>query len=196
MPRVAKAQIIRASWDLFRERGFENTTVDEIIERAGIAKGTFYHHFQGKSSLLGTLSVVLDEKYRELEVDMDPSLTAVEQIRAINLQMFDYIENNIPVELFQAQMASQLNPRGDRSLLDNDRYYFALHRKLVAKGQENGEITRNVSVHDIVRYYTMAERSMMYDWCLHQGSQPLVGEPTQIVAQTLDRFVIKEELKS
>ena len=192
MPRVAKAQIIHASWDLFREQGFENTTVDEIIARAGIAKGTFYHHFQGKSSLLGTLSVVLDEKYRELEHNLDPTLSVVEQIKTINREMFDYIEKNIPVELFRAQLSSQLNPRGDRSLLDNERYYFALHRKLVARGQDDGEITRDISVHDIVRYYAMAERSMMYDWCLHQGAQPLVGEPTRIVAGILDRFVIKK----
>ena len=56
MQRDARADIIHASWDLFRDKGFEGTTVDEIIDRAGIAKGTFYHHFQGKSSLLGTLS--------------------------------------------------------------------------------------------------------------------------------------------
>ena len=191
MPREARIAIVHASWELFREKGFEKTTVDEIIERAGIAKGTFYHHFEGKSSLLGTLSDILDDKYRDLEEHLDPTLGAVEQIKTLNREMFGYIEKNIPVELYRALLASQLNPRGDRSLLNQERYYFALHRRLVANGQEDGEITRDISVHDIVRFYAMAERSMMYDWCLHQGAQPLVGEPTRIVAGILDRFVIK-----
>lgn len=191
MQRDARADIIHASWELFRAKGFERTTVDEIIERAGIAKGTFYHHFQGKAMLLGTLSDVLDDKYRELEGELSTDLSIVEQIKTLNVQLFTFIEQNVPVDALRAQLASQLNPRGDRSLMDQERYYFAIHRKLVAEGQDKGEITRSTSVHDIVRFYAMAERSMLYDWCLYQGAQPLVGEPTRIVAGVLDLFVIQ-----
>ncbi|MFT8986742.1 MAG: TetR/AcrR family transcriptional regulator [Bifidobacterium psychraerophilum] len=191
MARDARASIIHAAWDLFRAKGFEKTTVDEIIENAGTAKGTFYRHFQGKSALLGTLSDLFDDKYHELERQLDPDSSVVEQIGWLNVEFFDYIERSVPVELLSALLASQLNPRGDRSLVNQERYYFAIHRKLVARGQEHGEITTDISVHDIVRLYAIEERSMLYDWCLHQGAQPLVGEPTRIVAETLERFVIK-----
>ena len=191
MPRDARSEIIHVSWKLFRERGYDKTTVDEIIAQSRIAKGTFYHHFQGKSALLGTLSDIFDDKYRELEVDLDPEQSVVGQIPALNLAMFRYIEQEIPVELFSALLASQLNPGGDRSLVNQERYYFAIHRKLFAKGQDDGDITRDISVHDMVRLYAMVERSMLYDWCLHQGSQPLVGEPTRIVEELFQRFVIR-----
>lgn len=189
MVRDARSSIIDASWELFKEKGYEKTTIDDIIEKAGIAKGTFYHHFQGKSALLGTLSDVFDEKYRELDATLDPEGTVAEQVRYLNVQMFGWIEQHVPVELLSAQLASQLNERGDRSLVNQDRFYSAIHRRLFARGQESGEITRDYSTHDIVRFYAMAERSMLYDWCLHQGSQPLVGEPTRIVAEVLSRFV-------
>lgn len=191
MVRDARANIIEASWNLFKEKGYEGTTIDDIIAKAGIAKGTFYHHFQGKSALLGTLSDVFDEHYRELDAELDPAGSPVKQIQYLNRRMFGYIEQHIPVDLLSAQLTSQLNERGDRSLVDQDRFYFAIHRKLVAKGQELGEITKDYSTHDIVRLYAMAERSMLYDWCLHQGSQPLVGEPTRIVAMVLSVFVRK-----
>ena len=190
MSRDARSAIIHASWKLFRERGYDKTTVDEIIEKSNVAKGTFYHHFQGKSALLGTLSDIFDDKYRELELDLDPEQSAVEQIPALNWAMFGYIEQEIPVELLSALLASQLNPGGDRSLVNQERYYFAIHRKLFAKGQDDGDISTDISVHDIVRLYAMAERSMLYDWCLHQGSQPLVGEPTRIVEELLQQYVI------
>lgn len=189
MARDARTSIIEASWSLFKEQGYGKTTIDDIIAKAGIAKGTFYHHFQGKSVLLGTLSDVFDEHYRELDATLDPNDSPAEQIRYLNQQMFGYIEQHIPVDLLSAQLASQLNVRGDRSLVDQDRFYFAIHRRLVAKGQEIGEITKDYSTHDIVRLYAMAERSMLYDWCLHQGSQPLVGEPTRIVAAVLSVFI-------
>ena len=191
MSRDARSEIIHASWKLFRARGYDKTTVDEIIAQSNIAKGTFYHHFQGKSALLGTLSDIFDDKYRELEQDLDPAQSVAEQIPALNRAMFGYIEQEIPVELLSALLASQLNPGGDRSLVNQDRYYFGIHRKLIAKGQDDGDITRDVSVHDIVRLYAMAERSMLYDWCLHQASQPLVGEPTRIVEELFQRFVIR-----
>ena len=189
MARDARGSIIDASWELFKEKGFEKTTIDDIIAKAGIAKGTFYHHFQGKSALLGTLSDVFDEQYREMDAELDPEGSVVEQIEYLNRRMFGWIEKHVPVELLSAQLASQLNERGDRSLVNQDRFYFAIHRKLVARGQDRGEITRDYSTHDIVRLYAMAERSMLYDWCLHQGAQPLVGEPTRIVAEVLSRFV-------
>ena len=169
MVRDARANIIEASWNLFKEKGYEGTTIDDIIAKAGIAKGTFYHHFQGKSALLGTLSDVFDEHYRELDAELDPAGSPVEQIQYLNRRMFGYIEQHIPVDLLSAQLTSQLNERGDRSLVDQDRFYFAIHRKLVAKGQELGEITKDYSTHDIVRLYAMAERSMLYDWCLHHA---------------------------
>ncbi|MFT8705325.1 TetR/AcrR family transcriptional regulator [Bifidobacterium aquikefiricola] len=192
MVRDARASIIHAAWSLFRDKGFDKTTIDEIIEKAGTAKGTFYHHFQGKSALLGTLSDLFDDKYHELEHQLDPESSVVAQIKWLNVQFFDYIERSVPVEMLSALLASQLNPRGDRSLVNQKRYYFAIHRKLVSKGQENGEITTDTSAHDIVRLYAITERSMLYDWCLYQGSQPLVGEPTRIVAETLERYVIRQ----
>ncbi|MEZ5333782.1 MAG: TetR/AcrR family transcriptional regulator [Methanolobus sp.] len=44
--------IFEISTRLFKEKGFENTTVDEITKKAGIAKGTFFNYFPTKESLL------------------------------------------------------------------------------------------------------------------------------------------------
>lgn len=47
-----KKRIFEVSGRLFKEKGFENTTVDEITKEAGIAKGTFFNYFPTKESLL------------------------------------------------------------------------------------------------------------------------------------------------
>jgi len=51
-PDERKTQIIEAALMLFRDRGYENTTVSEIIDAAGISKGGFYHHYDSKEQLL------------------------------------------------------------------------------------------------------------------------------------------------
>lgn len=45
-------KIFEVSTRLFKEKGIENTTVDEIVKEAGIGKGTFFNYFPSKNSLL------------------------------------------------------------------------------------------------------------------------------------------------
>lgn len=50
-----RGAIIEAAGTLFVERGVDATTVDEIALSAGVAKGTFYHHFDSKADVVGAL---------------------------------------------------------------------------------------------------------------------------------------------
>ena len=75
--RNTRGRIVSAAWKLFYEQGYEDTTVEEIIELSGTSKGSFYHYFDGKDALLSTLSSLFDEKYEELE----PQLTRFETYR-------------------------------------------------------------------------------------------------------------------
>lgn len=58
----ARERLAAAALDLFEERGYENTTVTEITERAGLTKSAFFRHFANKREVLfdgETLSRVL-----------------------------------------------------------------------------------------------------------------------------------------
>jgi AcrR family transcriptional regulator len=43
--------IVKAAVDLFRDKGYDTTNIDDIVSRAGIGKGTFYQYFKGKEDL-------------------------------------------------------------------------------------------------------------------------------------------------
>lgn len=47
-----KKELIKKAYELFITKGYENTSVDDIIVGAGIAKGTYYYHFEGKQQIL------------------------------------------------------------------------------------------------------------------------------------------------
>ena len=49
--RNTRSRIVTASWELFYEKGYDDTTVDDIVERSGTSKGSFYHYFAGKDEL-------------------------------------------------------------------------------------------------------------------------------------------------
>lgn len=64
--RNTRGRIVSAAWKLFYEQGYEDTTVEEIIELSGTSKGSFYHYFDGKDALLSTLSSLLMRNMRNL----------------------------------------------------------------------------------------------------------------------------------
>ena len=75
--KKTKSKIVSAAWKLFYEQGYEDTTIEEIIEESGTSKGSFYHYFEGKDALLSSLAYMMDEKYEELMEELTPDMTAM-----------------------------------------------------------------------------------------------------------------------
>ena len=170
---ATKSKIVNAAWNLFYENGYENTTVDEIIARSGTSKGSFYHYFNSKDSLLSSLSYVFDEKYKELEPNLTKEQTCFEKLMYLNQEMFKMIENKVDINLLSGLLSTQLVTKGEKNLLDYNRYYYKLIRKIVEEGQNRGEIKSDTSVSEIVKLYAMCERALMYDWCICGGEYSL-----------------------
>ncbi|NJF25802.1 TetR/AcrR family transcriptional regulator [Thermococcus sp. Bubb.Bath] len=55
-PGKTREKIVSTAMELFAEKGFDRTTVDEIVARAGVAKGTFYLYFRSKDDLIKELA--------------------------------------------------------------------------------------------------------------------------------------------
>ena len=180
-----KSRIVEAAWALFYEEGYDATTVEDIVSRSGTSKGSFYHYFEGKDALLGSLSYLFDAKYEELAEEIDGSENALELLLRLNRELFDMIEKRIEVTLLSRLLSSQLMAKGERSLLDRDRFYYKLLRRIVMAGQERGEITSERSAGDIVKLYAMIERAILYDWCLSHGEYSLREYATRMMPEML-----------
>lgn len=48
---ATRASLVKAARELFGEQGYVDTSIDEIVARAGVTKGAVYHHFDGKEGL-------------------------------------------------------------------------------------------------------------------------------------------------
>lgn len=171
--RNTRGKIITAAWDLFYEQGYEDTTIEEIIEKSGTSKGSFYHYFEGKDALLGSLSYIFDEEYERLQNEMDENMNAFDKLLYLNSKLFEMIEDRIDIDLLTRLYSTQLITKGEKHLLDNKRVYYKLLRKIVTDGQKKGELVEEMTVNEIVKLYAMCERSLLYDWCLCNGDYSL-----------------------
>lgn len=168
-----KRKIIAAAWKLFYEQGYEETTVEDIIFESSTSKGSFYHYFDGKDALLGTLSTIFDERYEELALSLDEIEGAFEKLIYLNRELFLTIENSVPIELLASLYSSQLTTRGERHLLDRKRIYYKLLRRIVSEGQSTGELNNTIPTDEIVKIYALCERGLIYDWCICNGEYSL-----------------------
>ncbi len=173
--RNTKGKIINAAWDLFYEQGYEDTTVEEIIEKSGTSKGSFYHYFEGKDALLGSLSYIFDEEYQRLQNSFPEGMTSFEKLLFLNAELFLMIEERIDIDLLTRLYSTQLVTKGEKHLLDNKRLYYKLLRSIVTDGQKNGELSLGMTANEIVKMYAMCERALIYDWCLCNGEYSLTG---------------------
>ena len=186
--RNTKARIVSAAWKLFYEQGYENTTVEDIIFESGTSKGSFYHYFEGKDALLGSLSMLFDEKYEQLREAMDPAMDAAEALLYLNHELFVMIDNSVSLELLARLLSSQLITRGERHLLDRNRTYFKLLHQIVKRGQERGQLRADMTANEIVTAYAMFERALMYDWCLNNGAYTLSKNASVMLPLLLDGY--------
>lgn len=171
--RNTKGKIINAAWDLFYEQGYEDTTIEDIIATSGTSKGSFYHYFEGKDALLGSLSYIFDEEYEKLKDKLTDDMSCFDKLLYLNRELFLVIEDRIDIDLLTRLYSTQLVTKGEKHLLDNKRLYYKLLRKIVTEGQKNGELTDKMTVNEIVKLYAMSERALIYDWCLSGGDYSL-----------------------
>ena len=184
-----KKKIVSAAWRLFYEQGYENTTVDDIVELSGTSKGSFYHYFEGKDALLSSLSILFDEKYEELAAVIDPNLSAYDKLLFLNHELFYMIETSVDIHLLASLYSSQLITKDKKSLSDHKRFYFQWITEILKEGLEHGEFKNTSSAEELMNIYAMYERAMLYDWALFKGKYSLSEYSDKLLPHVLDSFV-------
>ncbi len=186
--RNTKQKIVSAAWKLFYEQGYDDTTVDDIVFESGTSKGSFYHYFEGKDALLGSLNILFDEKYEELEKILDPEMDAIDKLIYMNHELFEMIDSSVSIDLLARLFSSQLITHGEKHLLDRKRAYFKLIKNTVKHGQTKGEIREDITVSQMVNDYAMFERALLYDWCLADGEYSLVRNADRLMPMFLHEY--------
>ncbi len=175
-----KERIFRAAVELFRTKGFEATTVDEITERADVAKGTFFNYFSRKEGVLGYLAEVrMQRAVEEAEAILSELQPAREKILALYLDVASGYDEDRELSWFLLMESIQ------RELAPGEDVHHRWHElaaRVIARGQESGELKAGVD----------PERA---EWVLHSvfmGTLFMWLKCPETVAQRLD---LKTEIR-
>ena len=89
----ARGRLEQAAFTLYAERGFENTTVAEIAERAGVTERTFFRHFTDKREVLFSGAGQFQETLVSAVINASPALAPMEAV-AVGLQAISEVIPN------------------------------------------------------------------------------------------------------
>lgn len=168
-----KDRIIDSAFEIFSEKGYEKTTIAEIIEIAGCSKGGFYHHFNSKEEILEAITNMymkrMQDKYYEMLKQTDQS--TIDLLNNVFETVNTYKKNQIKdwpklknLYMHQDSHAIIRKMADDFEILTKE-IYSELIQKGIAEGLFNigyPEPLAGLWSREVIRIYGMANR-LIYD---------------------------------
>lgn len=167
--RQTRQRLVRAALELWTERGFESgvedTTVEEIVGRAGVTKGTFYFHFARKEEIL------LEMGWETAEIVNDEARRCVDAGRGLEdslLRVIDALTGRIraapPAAVAKSiiefrHVPSSGVPAGARRV-----GFYQGFELLFARAQEVGELPLGIEPSEIARILQALVMDSILDW--------------------------------
>ena len=162
-----KNRIYNSAIELMERDGFENMTIADISEKAGVSVGAFYHYFDSKNDILAEIFHRADEYFSTQVVTSLSKASIPEKI----VEYFDYYAKfNIASGVETTQQL--FNPKIKFFIMEG-RPMLEILKDLIRKGQANGEIRGDMDALELVRYLFIMARGVVFEWSLYDGEYDL-----------------------
>jgi AcrR family transcriptional regulator len=177
-----RQRLIESAWDLFRERGYDHTTVSEITEAADVAKGTFFNYFPTKESIVDRIAVWrIEELGDHILGNSDVPESAVERIKLLMRAMGG--EFSPEQGLVRHIVFARLGHQGRR---ESAHRFSSLLHELVVQGQARGEIRDDVEPGFVAHLLMASFFHHLGRWWHGDGDHPEEARLARVVDVLMD----------
>ncbi|MFB6607235.1 TetR/AcrR family transcriptional regulator [Streptomyces noursei] len=147
-------RLLATATRLFAEQGYDRTSVQEIVDAAGVTKGALYHYFGSKEDLLHEVyGRVLRLQQERLDRFADADAPVEQRLRdAAADVVVTTIENLDDTKIFFRSM-HHLSPEKDKQVRAERRRYHERFRALIEEGQHTGVFSADVPADLVVDYH-------------------------------------------
>ncbi|HAX52737.1 TetR/AcrR family transcriptional regulator [Muricomes intestini] len=185
--RETKERIFLAAKTILRKKGYEELSIKNICEEAGVSNGSFYHHFKTKDDLLSY--------YIEEQPSINPDLldlpgSAEEAKTAIIYVYLNYARycRDLGVEFMSAYYDTKnqaLNPdsRTERP------YPIVTVQTYVERAVQEKIIQLNVGIEEFTTDIRMIVIGNVFEWCLRSGKANFEGNMRRSLGKYLDSTI-------
>jgi AcrR family transcriptional regulator len=179
-------RLFEAAVALIGERGYTGTTVDEIVERAGVAKGTVYYHFKSKAELF---SALLDDGLERLATSFRAATAdtadATAALRALVHAELTYIQQ---YQAFSKLVMSEMwrLDRDWRDAIGKLRvHYGSVLAATIERGMRSGEFRADLDAQLTASALFGIVATAALDWLVFDRERRLADVESQLIALVL-----------
>ena len=182
--RETKEKIFQAAKRILQKKGYEELSIKNICEEAGVSNGSFYHHFKTKDDLLSY--------YIEDQPKIDPDLLElpdnVEGVKAGIIQVYmNYVKycRELGVE-FMSEYYDTKNQALNAAIRMERPYPIITVQKYVEKAEQAGVVSLNVSIEEFTTDIRMIVIGNVFEWCVKHGEADFEGNMSRSLGKYLD----------
>lgn len=159
-----KEKIYATSIKLFKSKGIDNVTIQDIAKAANVSVGSFYNYYKSKNDILNQQFLKADVRFGEFVKNNLKGSTIKEKIKNYMLFYIDFVKNQ-PFDFIKI-----LYNNDNTLFIKEGRAMQTLLDPIIEEGIKIGEINVQMTINEINEYLYQAMRGLIFHWCLHNGS--------------------------
>jgi AcrR family transcriptional regulator len=162
-----RERLFRAALKLFAEKGFSESTVEDITDAADVGKGTFFNYFPSKDHILLAFGEMQLAKLQEaIELARRTNEPMPQFLRALGVRMTQEPTRNPAI--IRALLQAYLSTSPVRKVMINlQTRVHALHTQMIQLGQERGEIRGDLPATEIAHVFRQTIFGTLLIWSLY-----------------------------
>lgn len=191
--KLQREAILTTAWKLFYQKGYEKTTLQDILRETGGSKGKFYYYFSTKAELLLSMYEIFDKTYLETYRSFPEGMPAKEKMIRLQHRIFSFLEQEVGHALLKNLYLTQLEGKTAIDFWSSSRVYRDILREITEQSMKEGTIRSDIPMEEVVDSVIVVERGQFIDWCLQEGSYSLSDRGLRKVAVHLGGYNKKYE---
>ena len=182
---TASDRLAQAAFDLFNERGYEQTTVDDIAERAGLRRATFFRHYRAKEDVIFPDHDLLLDRVRDRLRSTSHGNPVAAAADAVRLVLLHYLDEGDLAKRRYA-LTSTVPALRDREIVSVSRYQ-RLFREYIAERTPDRTRSAALRAELMAAAVAAAHNHVLRRWLRGESADP-VGEVEEAMRQVIGLF--------
>lgn len=182
-----KFKITRVSLELFKTKGFDSVTINDICKSADISVGAFYHHFQSKHE-------IINKSYEQVDLLIKKQFDMLEFTSEVDKILYILSDKSHVIQdlgwIFVSDIYKNILHLEENYTLAPDRLVTVEVKECIERAVKSKELMESTSPEILTSTLLRISRGIMFDWCLHKGKYDLTEMISSDLTMILNNYII------
>ncbi|WP_297421823.1 TetR/AcrR family transcriptional regulator [Clostridium sp.] len=189
---LTKNKLFETAVELIKEKGYDDVTISQICEKAGVAKGTFYVHYKSKEDIVkesyySDMSHFVLKQYEKL-ISEDKIINIKKKIEKFLEAEFMFVNHVGHIMTCRAYLTNLSECMSGNSKHFERRDFSNELKKLISEGANQHIFETNQTEAEIFLYLESFVRGLMVSWCFSNAEFDIVKKGKKYIAEILEKL--------